>query len=202
MQHVFWFAANDIGQLEGVFFRISRRQVDLIEHRNNLQFVLHRQVQVRQGLCFDALGGVDKQNSGLTSVQGAGDFIGEVDVARGVVHLQHDLFALVWAGSRHPRQTHGLRLNGDAALALDVHVVEVLITHIALVDNFGQLQDTVRQGGFPVVNMRNDAEVAQALGFGERLRCKIFRHYFLGLPLVVNSHQPTEPRRGVNSQDS
>ena len=47
----------------------------------------HTQVQVGEGLGFDALGGVDKQDGAFTRLEGAGDFVGKVHVARSVDHL-------------------------------------------------------------------------------------------------------------------
>ena len=50
---------------------------------------------------------------------------------------------------------HGDRpgLDGDAPLPLDVHVVQDLVLHGALVHALGQLKDAVGQGGFAVVDM-------------------------------------------------
>jgi len=54
-------------------------------------------------------------------------------------------------------------LDGDAALALKVHVVQCLILHVPLVDGFGMFQQAVGEGAFAVVNVRDDAEVADML---------------------------------------
>ena len=86
---------------------------------------------------FDALGGVDKQDSALTRLERAGDLVGKVHVAGGVDHLHDNLLPLRGAGLGHPRQAHVLRLNGNAALALDVHIIEELVTHIALRNHLG-----------------------------------------------------------------
>ena len=59
---------------------------------------------------------------------------------------------------------HGLRLDGDAALALDVHRVEHLLHHVALLDRVGELEDAVGQRGLPVVDVRDDREVAYVGG--------------------------------------
>ena len=84
---------------------------------HDLVVVLDRLVDVGQRLRLDALGGVDDQQRALARGERARDFIGEVDVA-GRVH-QVELIAL-------PLEADGLRLDGDPALALDVHVVEHL----------------------------------------------------------------------------
>src|SRR5690606_18098042 len=59
------------------------------------------------------------------------------------------------------RHAHGLALDRDAALTLDVHAVEVLRPGRTLVDDTGQLQHAVGQGRLAVVDVRDDAEVAQ-----------------------------------------
>jgi hypothetical protein len=55
-------------------------------------------------------------------------------------------------------------LDGDAALALDVHPVEVLRAHVdAFVDDAGDLQHAVGERRLAVVDVRDDAEVADGL---------------------------------------
>ena len=51
-------------------------------------------------------------------------------------------------------------LDRDAAFAFEVHIVEQLGLHIAVGDGSGQLQDTVGQGRFAVVDMGNDREIS------------------------------------------
>jgi hypothetical protein len=70
-----------------------------------------------------------------------------------------DVVAAVVGRPRHP---HVLRLDGDAALALDVHLVEVLRAHLPPVDHAGQLQHPVGQRRLAVVDVRDDAEVADS----------------------------------------
>ena len=60
-------------------------------------------------------------------------------------------------------QAHVLGLDGDAPLALEVHRVEVLRPHVAGVDGAGELEDAVGQRRLPVVDVGDDAEVAEPL---------------------------------------
>ena len=62
-------------------------------------------------------------------------------------------FGLVAHGDR-------VRLDGDAALALEVHRVEVLFGHDAVTDGGGGLEQAVGERGLAVVNVRDDAEIA------------------------------------------
>ena len=77
-------------------------------------------------------------------------------MARGVDEVEH-VGAAVRAG---PGQPDGLALDRDAALALDVHPVQVLRAHLAVLDHAGELQHPVRERGLAVVDVRDDAEVA------------------------------------------
>ena len=56
-----------------------------------------------------------------------------------------------------------LELDGDAAFALKLHVVEKLRLHVASRNGAGILQEPVGQGGFPVVDVGNDAEITDPL---------------------------------------
>ena len=123
-QHVAGFAADDVGDLARVAVRVGGGQVDLVEHRDDVQVAIQRQVEVGQRLRLDALGGVDQQHRALAGLQRARHLVGEVDVAGGVDQVQHVIVV-----AHPPGQPHVLRLDGDAALPLDVHPVEVLGTH-------------------------------------------------------------------------
>ena len=164
-QHVIGVAADDVRELGGVLLRLRRRQVDLVEHRDDVQVVLEREVEVGQRLGLDALGGVDEQHGALAGGERAGHLVGEVDVTGRVDHVQdvYDALGRRGRGPRtadRPRQPDRLALDGDAALALDVHAVEVLRAHRALVDHAGELQHAVGQRRLAVVDVGDDAEVA------------------------------------------
>jgi len=51
-------------------------------------------------------------------------------------------------------------LDRDAALALQIHGIEDLVAKFALRHSSGGEHETVRQRGFPVIHVRNDAEVS------------------------------------------
>jgi hypothetical protein len=59
-------------------------------------------------------------------------------------------------------QAHGLRLDGDAALFLDVHIVENLLLagHLARVEAAGELDQPVGERRFAMVDMGDDGEIA------------------------------------------
>lgn len=71
-------------------------------------------------------------------------------------------------GFRDPRQAHVLGLNGDAPFALNIHIVQILVAHVTITDHPGELQNSIRQGRFPVVDVCDDAEVPDTRRVGER----------------------------------
>ena len=83
LQHVVGRAADEVGELPRVLLGLGRGQVDLVEHRDDLEVVLEREVEVREGLRLDALRGVDEQDRAFARRERAGDLVAEVDVARG-----------------------------------------------------------------------------------------------------------------------
>ena len=159
-QHVGGVAADEVRQLLGELLRLGGGQVDLVEHRDDGEVVLHRQVEVGERLGLDALGGVDQQDRALAGGQRAGHLVGEVDVPRGVDHVQDVGAARPVAAGRRPRQPDRLRLDRDAPLTLDVHPVEVLGAHLPLVDHAGELEHAVGERRLAVVDVGDDAEVA------------------------------------------
>ena len=140
--------------LERAALGVGRRQVDLVEHRHDLEVVLDGLVAVGQRLGLNALRGVDQEHGPLAGGQRAGDLVAEVDVAGGVDQVE-DV-----AGVHDPDV---LGLDGDAPLPLDVHGVEVLLPHQAGIDGPGDLEDAVGQGRLAVVDVADDGEVADAL---------------------------------------
>src|SRR5215470_5467829 len=55
---------------------------------------------------------------------------------------------------------HRMRLDRDPALALEIHGIKKLILLFPLVNRAGTLEQSVRQGGFAVIDVRDDAEIA------------------------------------------
>ena len=135
---------------------LGGRQVDLVEHGHDLVVRLDRLVDVGQRLRLDALGGIDHEKGPLAGGEASAHLIGEIHMA-GRVH-QVELIDLPVL--RLVAEADGLRLDGDAPLALELHVVEDLVGHLAVGERAGGLDQPVGQGGFPVVDMGDDREVA------------------------------------------
>ena len=136
--------------------RFRGRQVDLVEHRHDLVAGVERVIDIGQRLRLDALAGIDHQQRAFARRQRARDFVGEVDMARRV-HQVEDVILAVLAVIIEP---HGLRLDGDAALALDIHRIQHLFLHLARLQAAGGLDQAVGQRRFAMVDMRDNGEVA------------------------------------------
>ncbi len=96
-EHFGRVAADDPCQLTRVGVRLGGGQVDLVEDRDDPQVGVERQVQVGEGLRFDSLHRVDKQDRTLAGRERPRDLVGEVDVPRGVDEVEN-IAAPVCAG--------------------------------------------------------------------------------------------------------
>ena len=114
--------------LRASFFGLRGRQIDLINYGNDGEIVLRREKSVGDGLRFHALAGVDHQQRAFARRQGARDLVGKIDVAGRVDQIELVFVAVV----REVMQANALGLDGDAALALEVHRIEHLGGHFAL----------------------------------------------------------------------
>ena len=54
----------------------------------------------------------------------------------------------------------GVAFDRDAAFPFQVHIVEGLVLHVALGNRACVLEQSIRKGAFPMVDMRDDTEVA------------------------------------------
>ena len=144
---------------------VGVRQVDLVDHRDDREALLVREVDVRHRLRFDALRGVDDQQRAFARGERARNFIGEIDVARRVREVQPVLLAVLRGVTHRDR----VRLDRDAALALEIHRIEELILLLALLDRAGALEQTIGKRGLAVIDVRDDAEIARQLDGHEAL---------------------------------
>ena len=139
---------------------VGCRQVDLVDERDDLQMRVHGHERVGDGLRFDPLCGIDNENRPLARLERPAHLVREVHMPGRVDKVE--LVRLPVVGVVH--HSHGLRLDGDAALSLDVHRIENLLHHVARLDGMRQLEYAVGQSGLPVVDMRDDGEVADVGG--------------------------------------
>ncbi len=115
-----------------------------------------RLIDVGERLGLDALRRIDHQKRTFAGRQRTRDFIGKVDVSGRVDQVQNIGLAIVG----DVMQAHGLRLDGDAALLLDIHVVENLLGHLAIGEAAGRLDQPVSQRRLAMVDMGDDRKIA------------------------------------------
>ena len=151
--------ANDILDLRLDARNVGSRQVDLVEHRHDLVIGIQRVIDVGEGLRLDALGRIYDQERAFHGGHGAGDFIGEVDVTGRVDEVEHVVLAVL----RFIIEPNGLGLDGNAALALDIHRVEDLFLHLTQVEPACQLDQAVGERGFAMVDMGDYGKIADIL---------------------------------------
>ena len=151
--------ADDVLDLAARLFRLRAGQVDLVDDRDDFEVVIQRHVNVGQRLRFHALRGVDHQQRALARGQRARNLVGEVNVAGRVDEVEDVRFTVL----RLVFHAHRLRFDGDAALALEFHRIQHLIHHLALLENAGALQQAVGQRALAVVDVRDNAEIANMI---------------------------------------
>jgi hypothetical protein len=136
------------------------RQIDFVDDRDDFEVVVQGQVGVGEGLRLHALRGINDQQRAFAGLQAARDLIGEIDVTGCIDQVQLILLAVL----ARIVKPHGMRLDGDAALAFEVHRIEHLLHHFALGEGAGELKQPVSESRLTVVDMRNDREIADELG--------------------------------------
>ena len=135
---------------------IGGGQIDLVDHRDDRQVVFEREMIVRQRLRLDALRRVDDQQRAFAGGQRARDFVREVDVPGRVDQVELVRLSV----GRFIVQRDRMHANRDPALALEIHRVERLLFHIAHRDRLGELEQTVRERRLAVIDVRDDAKIA------------------------------------------
>ena len=163
------------------------RQIDLVEHRDDVEIVVERDVDVGERLRLDALRGVDDQERAFAGGQRPRHLVVEVDVAGRVDQVE--LIGLAVVGL--VRELDRLRLDRDAALALELHVVEELVLHLARGDRATALQDAVGERRLAVIDVSDDREVTDPLGRE--------RHRTASLPHACHSVSAASPRKAMST---
>ena len=136
---------------------ISVGAVDLVDAQDRTQAHLQRLGQHEFGLGHDALFGVDQQDAAVHHAEDALDLTAEVGVAGGVDDVDPGLARLAV-----PEHARAFGQDGDAALALLVVGVHGALGRRLIGSEHTRLgQKLVHQGGFAVVDVGDDGDVAQ-----------------------------------------
>ena len=139
---------------------IGAGQINLVDDGNDFEPVVDGEIGIGQGLRLYALRGVHHQQRAFAGGQRTRDLVGKINMARRVDQVEL-VGVPVLRGVHH---ADGVRLDGDAALPLQVHGVEYLGLHLARGERSGQLQQAVSQRGFAMIDMGNDGKIAEKGG--------------------------------------
>ena len=91
--------SDDILDVLSYPFRIGARQIDLVDHRKNLQVVIESHMDIRHRLRLDSLRSIDDQQGTLASPEAPRYFVSKIDVTRRIDQIQFVLFAVFGLGS-------------------------------------------------------------------------------------------------------
>ena len=134
-------------------------EVDLVDDRQDLKIMIQREIGIRERLRLDPLARIHDQDRAVAGCESPGYLVIKVHMTRRIDEVKN-IFLPV---PRPIDDSRGLRFNRDSPLPLDIHIVEDLGLHFPLRESACHLQDAVREGGFPVVNVGNDAKIPDPL---------------------------------------
>lgn len=137
------------------------RQVDFVQNGHDGQACVHSKPVVCNGLRLNPLRGVHEQQAALARRQGALHLVAEVHVPGRVDQVQQIRRSRL-GRLRREEETGRLSLDGDAARALDLKAVQVLLA-AARRNRARELQQAVRQRRLAVVDVSAYREVAHAV---------------------------------------
>src|SRR6516165_1158869 len=157
---------------------------------------LDRLVNIRQSLRLDPLARIDNQQRALAGRERAADLVGEIDVARRVHQIEDIGLAIL----RAVFEAHGLRLDRDAALALELHIVEHLLAHLARLEPAASLDQPIGEGRLAMVDMRDDREIADAAEGGHSRRNMGFGPPWINATGSTVRATVTTPRAGCRAR--
>ena len=121
-------------------------------------------MDIGHGLRLDTLRCIDDQDRAFAGGQTAGNLVGEIDVARRIEKIERVLQTILGLVLHR----HRMGLDRDSTLTFQVHGIKQLILLVAISDRVGHLQQTVGEGGLPVINVGDDAEVSgKGCGHGQ-----------------------------------
>ena len=108
-------------------------------------------VKIGDGLGLHPLRGVHHEQRSLAGSDAARHLVTEVHVARSVDEVEGVALVL---------HLDGVALDGDALFALEAHVVQYLVLHLAGIQRLREFEQTVGQGAFSVVDVSDYAKIS------------------------------------------
>ena len=129
--------------------RLCTWQIDLIDHRHNIQ------IYICQCLGFNSLCRIHHKDSAITGCEASGNLIVKVYMPGSVDQVEDiffPVFCLIYG-------SHGLCLNSNSSLTFQIHIIQYLGLHLSFCQQTGHLNDPVCQGRFSVINMGYNTEI-------------------------------------------
>ena len=147
--------ADHILDLRRHVIRIRTGQVNLVDHRKHIQVMVQGQIHIRQCLGLNALGGIHHQDGPVAGRQAPGHFIIKIHMSRRVDQVENVLISIL----RLVDRAHGLGLDGDAPLPLQIHVVQNLLLHLPAGKEPCLFNNSVCQGRLSVINVGDNTKI-------------------------------------------
>ena len=176
---------DDLFDLLGDLVGIGGREVDLIDDGQDFDALLERRVAVGDALGLDTLGGVDDQQGAIARGQRARHFIREVHVPGRVDHVELVLLAIL----RRVVQGDARGLDGDSPLALELHGIQDLRLHFAVLQTAAELDQPVGQGGLTVIDVGDNRKVTYVPHESAILAVGTLFHLRVNYPRGVLTHR-------------
>ena len=147
---------------------VSCLHLNLIHHWNDLETGIKSFVKVGDGLRLDAFSCVDDQDCSFASSDTAADLVAKVDMPWSIDQVQK-VFLGSWLlvlvlGLVFVNHGSRLRYHGYPSFSFNLKRIEHLaLALIQLVNRTRHFQHSVSEGTLSMVNMRDDAKVADVL---------------------------------------
>ena len=141
--------------LDGLYgeVEVGTKLVHLVDKANSWNVVLVSLTPYGLGLRLNTLFTVEDCNGTVKNTKRTLHLNGEVHVSRGVDDVDLGIF---------PLNADILGKDGDPALTLEVVVVQQEVVHLLIItEKLRSVKHVVYQGGFTVVNVGDDGDVAQ-----------------------------------------
>ncbi len=120
--------------------------------------MLNSLVQVAYSLSLNTLRSIHNKQSSLAGSDRTGYLIGKVNVSWGINQIQYILLTLV-----DILHLNSLAFDCNPTFPFQVHAIQGLFLEILFANGLGILQKTVGQCTLPMVDMGNNAKVADIL---------------------------------------
>ena len=116
--------------------------------------MLQCHIEIGDGLRLHTLRCIHDEQCTLACSDRAAHLVGKVHVSRSVNQIKGVSLIL---------HLNGMRLDGNTTLFLQIHIVQHLILHQALIHRSRIFNQAVRQRGLTVVNVSNNAKISYIL---------------------------------------